>query len=261
MSLQNTHMRNAIIVSTCPEITALRNGAALSLNINRLVDYDGKILGIGPRPGTESISAQIEHIANYAHDRQVILVEDGSFTGKTLRYILEMLQNKHVRVSAVVLGFVFQNAREIIREGFNGEIFDIEKVDGIIDWMPDHDFMPFVPSNGRVIGHRCSGELLPIYDQDGLTQCVPYLDGFCPLTDWAGIPAEGCREITEFFISATYELFEIISFLNDSRILTIGDLAGTLPRVSIPFSLYGQPTVTKDTPILGFLKNFKRALI
>jgi hypothetical protein len=253
MSIQATHFQDAIIVSTCPEITNLRNGASFSLQINRIIDFQGNILGIGPRPGIESIESQINALAPYAKGRQVILVEDGSFTGKTLSYVVNLLKSKGIDVTAVVIGFVFQKAKDVIRQSFPGDIFDIEQVDNLIDWMPDHDFYPFIPNNGRVIGFRWQDEVMPIYSHSGLTFSVPYLAHFCPITDWASIPAKDCWQVSLFFLQKTYELFTAICNLNNRRDLTIGELSAILPKVSVPIQMDGGHLSTPDLKIKDYL--------
>lgn len=253
MSIQTTHFQDAIIVSTCPEITILRNGASFSLQINRLIDSQGNILGIGPRPGAQAIESQINSLVPYAKSRQVILVEDGSFTGKTLSYVLSLLNNKGINVSAVVIGFVFQKAKDVIRQNFAGDVFDIEQIENPIDWMPDHDFYPFIPGGGRVIGWRWQDEAMPIYSRSGLTYSIPYLAQFCPITDWASIPAKDCWRVSRFFLQKSYELFTAIHELNGRHELTIGDLTRTMPKVSAPAQLNDGYLLSPDTKVRDYL--------
>lgn len=250
---QTPILHNTIIVSTCPEITALQPGAAYALHLNRLIDGDGKIIGIGPRPGTAPIDTQISELARYAQGHQVILVEDGSFSGTTLAYIIDKLQKKGLRVSAVVIGFAFQKAKDVLSQSFNVEVIAVEHVDGLVDWMPDHDFYPMVPNNGRVIGLRWLDEALPVYNENGMTFSVPYLEYFCPISDWASIPEKDKWLVSRFFARKTYDLFVLIHRLSNRQDITIGELTAILPRVSAPIRIKGGRLISANTKILEYL--------
>lgn len=249
--LRSRAARDALVVSTCPEIANIREGIALS--INRLIDEKGEILGLGPRPGAPSISDQMDVVQRAAGNRSVILMEDGAFTGGTMRFILNEMKARRVHVSAVVLGLAFKNAKESIAEVFDGDIVTVEEDKDYVDWMPDHDFFPFIPNSGRVFGTSWNGNLMPLYTKDGATFCAPYLLPFAPITKWASIPENHALDFSRFCLQKTREIFEKLCEDNDCM-LTIEDIIDTVPRVSIPMAIGQQIIPPLRTRILDYLK-------
>ena len=165
------HLSNATVVSTCVEIADLKRGQ--TIDINRLVGRSGDIIGLGPRPGHPSLEDQIRLIANACDDNPVILMEDGTFTGSTMLQILRMFKQLKVEVAAVVIGFAFENAVKNLKKEFGGELIVVEEMENFIDWMPDHDFFPFVPNCGRVVGVPWNGYNLPLYTHNGASYSIP----------------------------------------------------------------------------------------
>jgi hypothetical protein len=150
-------------VSTCPEIANLRDGG--SLYINRIIDDSGEVIGIGPRPGASSIEDQFSAICNIAEGRPIIIIEDGSFTGGTMKFILQEMNKREIKVNALVIGLVFPKAQKELSGVFDGEIIACDDADNYLDWMPDHDFFPFTPGSGRVFGLSWRGNPIPLYSR------------------------------------------------------------------------------------------------
>ncbi|MEI6288334.1 MAG: phosphoribosyltransferase [bacterium] len=252
-NLQSRAMREAFVVSTCPEIANLRGGA--SLQINRLIDQQGEILGIGPRPGAMPIRDQLSAIAKMAEGRPVILMEDGSFTGGTMCFILEEMKKHHIKVMAVVIGLLFSAAKQEIAKVFDGEVIVCEeKIEDPVEWMPDHDFFPFTPNSGRVFGISWCGELMPLYSRDGATFCAPYLLPFSPISKWASIPEEKSIQFSRVCLQLTRKIFQYLCDCNN-RQLTIGEIIDTSPRVSIPICVGQKYLPHSDALILDYFKD------
>ncbi len=247
-------LKDAVIVSTCPHVASSKHG--FTLELNRLVDIDGQILGIGPRPGFSPIEDQIQPIANAARDRQIVLVEDGTFSGRTVCYILDEFRKVNVKVGALALGLAFPDALARIRKIYGGEIITVEETGLPLDWMPDHDFFPFVPNCGRVYGSRIGDYCVPHYSSFGASYGIPYLLGFCPMEEWTSIPHGGCVALTFFCLEKTYELFRRLEQMN-GRPIVFGDLLSTTPRVSIPIEV-GKPSfprMHKDMRVVDYLSD------
>ncbi|OGF77314.1 hypothetical protein A3I27_04020 [Candidatus Giovannonibacteria bacterium RIFCSPLOWO2_02_FULL_43_11b] len=246
-------LKNAAVISTCVEIAAPRRGH--TIEINRIVDLNGKILGLGSRPGHPTIDVQIEGILSLAGRQPVVLVEDGSFTGNTICYILKKLRERGLTVDAIVLGIGFPKALENIARVFNGEVHTVEKFNHLIDWMPDHDFFPFSPNCGRVFGIRLAdGEIFPFYTNDGASYCFPYNSPFGRLTDWASVPKEAVVSLSLFCLSQAIELFQRLEKMNDKRI-RIADLREVKPAVSIPISVGQRELPRTNTRIIDLLND------
>ncbi len=254
-----TSLDQAIIVSTCAEVSAERHGH--TLEVNRLVGPDGSIIGLGPRPGFPPIEQQLDVLATVCRDKRVVLTEDGSFSGKTMKFIIEKCRRKQIKIEAVVLGFAFPEAKAEIRRVHDGTVLSFEEITTPLDWMPDHDFFPFVPNCGRVIGHQLNGYATPMYNHYGVSFAVPYLMGFCPMPEWTSLPAEGCLRLTNFCLTKTVELFEILEAKN-GRSLSIGDLRGSVPSVSIPVDVGSHHflCIGMETRVLDFLRDCRKML-
>ncbi|NCN07712.1 phosphoribosyltransferase [Candidatus Falkowbacteria bacterium] len=231
------HLKDAVVVSTCVEIAGLKRGQ--TIDINRLVNRSGNIIGLGPRPGYSGLKEQIRDITNSCRDNPIILMEDGTFTGGTLLEILGMFKECKAEVAAVVVGFAFSRAIEALQNQFDGEVIVIERMEEFIDWMPDHDFFPFISNCGRVIGVPWNGYNLPFYTYNHASYSVPYIYPFCPMPEWTSIPHKHAVELSRFCLQKDLEIFKTIEQMNGRRI-TIGDLDGVYPRVSIPICI-GQP--------------------
>lgn len=249
--LRKILVKDAVVVSSCLEIAAPRRGFVLE--INRLVDFDGQILGIGPRPGCPTISEQIRGIKTLVADRPVIIVEDGSFSGRTLAYVLKLFKESGVQVAALVLGFMFPQALASLRRSYEGEMIVIRELNNVIDWMPDHDFFPFSPNCGRVVGVSVHGLNYPFFNYDGASYGVPYILPFSPMHDWASIPKDSCNEISLYCMHKTLELFDLLEKMNNGKEIKIGDLTGARPLVSVPISVRQKFFPSLDTRVRSFL--------
>lgn len=246
--------QRAITISTCFELAATRRGH--TLEVNRIVDSAGNIIGIGPRPGYPSLRDQLDGIAALVDETPLIIMEDGSFTGETLQVILEKMQKRNIRVSTIVIGFCFPKAATKIRQFFDGEIIIVEQTNNLIDWVPDHDFFPFVPNCGRVFGAPFGDECLPFYSFEGASYSFPYITPFGDPGAWASIPNNRFYDLSHFCICRMTDLFKLMNELNNKSLL-IGDIAFTRPRVSIPLRLKEKRLLRLDTDIVAFLEELR----
>jgi len=249
--LRKILVKDAVVVSSCLEIAAPRRGFVLE--VNRIVDFEGQLLGIGPRPGCPPVSEQIMGIKTLVSDRPVVVVEDGSFSGRTLSHVLKVFKETRVEVSAVVLGFMFPNSLASLRRNFSGELIVMREINHVIDWMPDHDFFPFAPNCGRVVGVSVHGENYPFFNYDGASYSIPYVLPFSPMKDWASIPKEHENKISLFCMQKALELFTLLEKMNNGKEIKIGDLIGVRPLVSVPISVRQKMFPRVDTRVRSFL--------
>lgn len=250
---QRPFLKDAAIVSTCPAISTVVHGH--TLEVNRVVGFDGAILGRGPRPGHSSVHEQLVGLRSMIDGQPVILVEDGSFTGETLRYLVDEFRGTRIELAAIVLGFAFPKAREAVSSFFAGDLIVTEEVDGdLIDWMPDHDFFPFVPNCGRVVGVRMGtdGDVFPFYSYGGLSYSIPYLHPFCDMEQWASIPRARAPRFSLSCLHRSIQLFELLNKLNGQRFL-ISDLVSQRLNVSVPVSVGQRQLPSGDMDVLSFL--------
>lgn len=221
----------AKIISTVPSIAAKLDGYCLQ--VNRIVDCQGKLLGIGPRPGHAMLHDQFSEIKSIVQQRSVILVEDGSFTGETMKRMIQICNSLGIRIEHVVAGFLFSDAKKNILQAFSN-IKSIHSLrdNSFLDWMPDHDFFPFVPNAGRVVGHLYNGNPMPIYLYNGLSLTMPYVLPYGKPSEWASILADKQQTFSLFCIHQSLSLFEEMESINKTPI-TLECLISTHPRVSL----------------------------
>lgn len=253
-------IKDAFIVSTCSEIATPRHGCVLE--INRIYDAYGQFLGLGPRPDHSKIDGQISSIMNAANGAPIVLVEDGAFSGGTLKYVMEKLHRKCVKVAAVVVGFCFPAAHQLLNDcfaniNFEGDFVTIEEIDTPIDWMPDHDFFPFAPNCGRIYGIK-HGESEPVPYREPAANCsylsfsFPYLQPFGDPENWATIPKHRVNSLSQFCLNSAIELFRQMETLN-RKTLTISDIVGTCPRTSVPIDIGTPRFPGPETSVVQYL--------
>lgn len=255
--LKGSLMRNGVIVSTCLEIASTSED--MTLAVNRIVDHCGHTynhdgdIKIGPRPGCLPIHMQIDNIGKLANGRPVVIVEDGIFTGGTLSKIVDMFQKAHIKVAAIVVGFAFEGSIERVQKVFKGEIMKIIDIENPIDWMPDHDFFPFVPNSGKVVGHPMNGMLFPLYNQEGYSFSIPYLKPFTSdMSSWTAIPPASVEQISGYCLSMAKEFFGKLERENN-REITIRDLMEIRPRISFPHRAGDSEFSIPEATAHGFL--------
>lgn len=241
------------VVSTCSDLVLTIKGNAIS--INRLFDHNGELIGYGPRPGFKDLDSQVRELSRRMSSRPVILAEDGVFTGKTLCFILEKLATFGVNVSKIIVGFCCAKAEATIRERFTGDLVVIRKINGLIDWIPDHDLVPFVPYCGRVLGKETFAGFMPVVAPEGASYAYPYIMPFGNFGEWASLPAVGALELSRFCLDASIELFSCIARNSGKKEIMARELVGQEVQVSLPISIdlnYDVPSL--DTGVISLLK-------
>lgn len=232
----NQVLDSPTVISTCPEIAYPAGGHAIE--INRLVDVNGQQIGLGPRPGFENIDNQIRKITG----NKIVIVEDGIFTGGTVRYLINKFSEAGKRVTAIVAGFNCNQADISWSDNQCYDLFTTQSFDKIIDWVPDHDFLPFIPGSGKVVGTDIGGNYYPFYDYRHATYAIPYIKPFGPISEWASIPNDKANKLSATCIRLAMDLFKTIENMNkkNGNEITIGHLLLTRQRTSLPMEV-GSP--------------------
>ncbi|MEO8637801.1 MAG: hypothetical protein ABI430_02785 [Candidatus Taylorbacteria bacterium] len=224
-----------LVLSTCPLLSFGADGR--SIHLSRIVDIDGNIIGIGPRPRHKLPSQQIADLNPEIADRDVILVEDGAFTGSTLLYSLRLLLEKRARVQAIVLGIMFPEAEKSIRQVYQGEIHYCLKPANPLDWMPSHDFFPFIPNAGRVVGYQLGKIIMPVYlNFASASIAMPYVKPYGK-PEWASLPCDH-HALNAFSYICLHSAEDIFRRMKDLRgeAIHVGDIIGSNPATYIPVS-------------------------
>ena len=253
-----TNLDQQAVLSTCQEIADSNpKSEGLLLNINRLFNADGQLIGHGPRPGFEPLTKQFDKLAEKIAGRSVVLIEDGAFSGGTLRYVLQELNNRGLTVTAIVIGFCCTRAKFVLGHVFKGELVIVHPVENLLDWIPDHDLIPFIPNCGRVLGEP-SGDhsFMPVRRSDGFSCAYPYILPFGKIEEWASLPIEGAQELSRLCLDTSIEIYGRVC-----PKMTVGELLVANSRVSMPIEIGGHnaPTVA-DMEVAAFLKEVREKL-
>jgi hypothetical protein len=166
--------------------------------------------------------------------------------------LVKQFAKHRVEVAGVVVGICFPSAADNLRKLFNGNLMVVEKTQEPIEWMPDHDFLPFIPNCGRVFGQMFGDEGMPFYNHEGISFSFPYILPFGNPNKWASIPQQHTYNFSLFCLEQALGIFKHLDKLND-RQLTIHDLSGSAPRVSMPMSCGDDRLPEVDMPISSFL--------
>ena len=244
-----------LIVSTSVDFATPRRGIVLELN--RLINENGEIIGIGARPGHPSFQQQFKKIAKMTEEKPVIIVEDGIFSGTTLNTIITELKKQYVDVALVIVGFAFPEGLKKLQSVYNGEIIAINQFNNLIDWMPDHDFFPFAPNCGRVLGVKMNGSVLPFYNYNGVSYSVPYILPFAPIEEWASIPKDYSFSISYYCMNKAVDFYEKIDEMNGYN-LTLKDVISINPRISASVSVNAKYFPVIHEKIGRFLYNINK---
>lgn len=231
-----------LVVSTCAEIISVLNRGSQVLNVNRLFDDNGNLVGYGPRPGSESLARQLDDIASVAGERSVFLIEEGAYSGGTIRFVLRQLHERGVEVSTLVLGFCTPKTRDYIKEVFDGEIVVINEIGELVDWITDHDLIPFTPGCGRVREEKTL---------EGCVCAFPYIMPFGRMEEWTSLPEDIAVNVSKLCLEASIGFYSEFSKSNGTA-LTIRDLVDSYPAVPIPIGDGEIPSL--DAEVVGFLR-------
>ena len=252
-----TDLGQQAVLSTCPEIADSNpKSEGLLLNINRLFNTDGQLIGHGPRPGFEPLDKQFDRLASRIAGRSVVLIEDGAFSGGTLRFVLQELSGRGITVTAIIIGFCCTRAKFVLGNFFKGELVVVHPIENLLDWIPDHDLIPFIPNCGRVLGDVSNNGFMPIRRADGFSCAYPYILPFGKIEEWASLPIEGAQELSRLCLDTSIEIFDRVG-----PKMTIGELLGANSRVSMPIEIGGHGAMTAlDTRIVEFLEIVRKKL-
>lgn len=252
-----TDLGQQAVLSTCQEIADSNpKSEGLILNINRLFNTDGQLIGHGPRPGFEPLTKQFDNLAGKIAGRSVVLIEDGAFSGGTLRFVLQELNNRGITVTAIVIGFCCTRAKFVLGHVFKGELVIVHPIENLLDWIPDHDLIPFIPNCGRVLGEPSDHSFMPVRKVEGYSCAYPYILPFGKIEEWASLPIEGARDLSRLCLETSIELFGRLGHK-----MTIGELLGANPRVSMPIEIGAHEVLpVLDTEIVSFLEQVRKRL-
>ena len=136
---------------------------------------------------------------------------------------------------------------------FEGELVIINPIENLIDWIPDHDLIPFVPNCGRILGEQLPHSFMPVLTKEGASCAYPYILPFGKVEEWASLPSESAKTLSEFCITFAIEIFGRIE-AQSGHLITVKELLDTNPRVSLPVLIGTFETPPLEVRVVDFLK-------
>ena len=216
------------------------------LEVNRLTDLNTKEVSHRSRPNIESIEKQIGQIIKEMVSYHVIVVDDGIWTGDSMRWILQRLQEHSLKVEAVVVGVHIKQPGHAVDFGIKtGRVQAVQTYTDtrpVLDWVCERDFFIGVPLGGRTI---TGYESLPgIQNWQSVGAC--YSSQADWLRDWASINGDS-ESFMRFCLERSAALFTEIENLSHTPVI-LRHLA-RLPLQVI------NGNVSLETPVCEYLRN------
>lgn len=200
------------------------------VSCTRVVDRHYQKLGISNRPGTVNLKSQVQQLMAKIGNRPVAVVDDTLFHGETI----ELLQQLGLRVNAAVEFFTAIKATEAL-DSQGVSVFSAHTLDGYLDVMPLHDFLPGMPLCGKLVGEQTEEGIDHLGYEDGISWSYPYIYPYIPpalVTDWASIPWDFAHDFSAFSLQQATIIAERLKL---QGIVTIQDISNAQPHhVSIP---------------------------
>ncbi len=228
------HKKNGLIVVGLERVYLEDSFFDARIEITRSVDGDRRDIQIPmPRKGTPSKRVQFEQLRG----KNIALVDDVVFSGKTLVGTISELHKYHVNVHAVTAaigvknGVDYLNNAQFAIRGMPDHLIVhcLEEFDGVSDQICERDLYPGVPYSGR-----------EFFGVENFS--FPYVYPFGQVQEWASIPEKEAKQFSLICLENTIALFEEIQNLNNV----------VLTCQNVPRPVFGSP---KDsTPFVSFLK-------
>lgn len=167
------------------------------IDVCRVIDKKGNVVGWKNRPGTPSLSYQLEKIKDLKR-YEVVLIDDVIFGGRLMENMLRILSEKDLRVRLICAGVGMEKGLRRIRSA-GIEVRCVRKYEKLRDLVCERDFYPGIPLSGLVLATKNNNNI-----------GVPYILPFGRPKKWASIPSEWEIPFSRFCIQLTIELFKEI---------------------------------------------------
>lgn len=209
------------------------------IELTRTVDGDCNDILV-PAKRNSCIVPKLQQFSQL-RDKNIALIDDVVFSGKTLVSTISQLHHYHTNVHAVTAAIGVKSGVDYLNKTrfcVTGQpeqmaVHCLEEFDGVSDQVCERDFYPGVPYSGR-----------EHFTYDNMS--FPYVLPFGKPQKWASIPEKEVKQFSCLCIDNTIAFFEEIERANNM----------TISCSSVPRPVFGSP---KDgTRFVSFL-NEKRA--
>lgn len=201
--------------TTIVSIDQIYNSTQHHLESNRIADLNtSEIIGEAERPGYSSLREQIRRLPN---DKPLTLVDDGCFSGETLRRIYELIREERFMVDKIIVGILIDRENNhLVKAHPEVSLEAVYEYKEAIDWVCERDFFIGVPLSGRTAGIKQLGKVIPCNPAVSLPYCLPFGD---PVKG-ASIPKEKAVEFSKFCIKLSQRLWEEVERISKRKVLS-----------------------------------------
>ncbi len=237
----NTHREAGLIVISLERAYLYDDEIDGRIEITRTVDGDGNDILV-PAKRNSCIVSKLQQFSRL-RDKNIALIDDVVFSGKTLVSTISQLHHYNTNVYAVTSAIGVKSGVDYLNNSrfcVTGQpeqmnVYCLEEFDCVSDQVCERDFYPGVPYSGRE--HFT-------FDKASF----PYVLPFGKPQKWASIPEKEVKEFSRLCIDNTIALFEEIERKNKM----------TISCWSVPRPVFGSP---KDgTRFISFLKEKRKQL-
>lgn len=207
--------------------------AGVKLEICRAEDSLGKSAGYCARPGFDSPDEQIKRAAQMSGDKKILITDDGLFSGKTVKWVIEKLRNCGKNQFLVYVLVATEEATQSFKRD-KIDVHSLRSLDIPKDWVCERDLRYCIARTGKPVVSK-KGELLSIeHEGNRVFFSRPYPKPTGNLNSAASIPEEHVQDFSRFVLEWHIELFSELEGLAGT--VKLGDLAKLSTLHSVPFT-------------------------
>ncbi|RJR30430.1 hypothetical protein C4564_00430 [Candidatus Microgenomates bacterium] len=210
--------------------------ADASVSCNRVVDTQGRKLGLAERPGSPPLCDQICVVMKEADGRTIAVVDDTFFHGETIA----VLREQGLRID-IAVEYFSESVTEARLQQEGTSVYTVSSLNGYLDVLPLHDFLPVTPLSGKVVGHRGVNGIELMTHESGGSYSLPYLMPYITakqVSQWASIPEVYAEEFSQFALTMAIQVMELAG---DDRFVYMAQAVCHPMRVSWPYLPEGYP--------------------
>ncbi len=168
---------------------------------------DGSNAGYCPRPGHMPLNDQYAEIVRRCADKDIILMDDGLFSGNTIQEIILQLKERGKENFSVYVQVATKDAIDAFHSA-GIEVYCVRSLDIPKDWVCERDLRFGIARTGKPI---VNGNNDPMkIEREGIIAyfCKPYPLPTGDLGSSASIPPEYVTDLSRFILDWHIELFD-----------------------------------------------------
>jgi hypoxanthine-guanine phosphoribosyltransferase len=188
------------------------------LDITRAVNEKFEAKGLIARfksgdMGIESFQAAVDRLPSSYVGKEVVLVDDVVFSGRTISQIVSALNTRGMSVKNVIAGVSIGEAKKTLATN-NIELQSSHHFESVVDEVCCRDFIVGAPYGGRTVVVESN------HMEEAHLEHAPYLLPFGEPEKWATIPAEKVLSFSMDMLRMSHDIWLNIQKLNGRKFST-----------------------------------------